>query len=98
MSSMEDAVVAMLNGYKPIIERFVAGEISATQFEDEFLTYFKADSNQVPGGDFDVLDALFADVDEYVDDPTLRAEVGGLDENELRNRAREAFRRLYGEH
>ncbi|MGV0656609.1 colicin immunity domain-containing protein [Mycolicibacterium thermoresistibile] len=97
MSSNRDAVDRMLIGYKPIIGRFVSGESSAAQFEEDFLSYFKSDANQVPGEDFDILDALFADVDDYVDDPALRAEVGGLDENELRERASNAYRRLYGE-
>ncbi|RDH75735.1 hypothetical protein DVS77_25010 [Mycolicibacterium moriokaense] len=43
---------------------------------------------------FNVLDELFADVDEYVDDPRLRAAGGGLDEDELRARARHAYVRL----
>ena len=53
--------------------------------------------HQVIGKEFDVLDGLFADVDEYVSDPTLRATVGGLDGEELRQRAGDAYERLFDE-
>ena len=97
MPNESDAVEAMLRGYKDMIGRFISEKSTAGQFEQEFLNYFKTDENQIPGPHFDILDALFADVDDYVDIPSLRAQVGGVDELELRDRAREAFRRLYGE-
>jgi hypothetical protein len=92
-----EAVIRMLSGYEPIIRRFISEESSADQFETDFLSYFKSDTNQVTGDEFDILDGLFADVDEYVGDPRLRTETGGIDENALRERAREAYVRLYGE-
>lgn len=97
MARMDESVSRMVQGYRDIIYRFISGQSSAAQFEEQFLSYFKADQNQVSGAEFDVLDALFADVDEYVEDPELRAEVGGIDEAELQRRALRAFRRLYGE-
>jgi len=86
----------MLDRYKPMLERFISGESSADEFETRFLSYFKSDKNQVVGDEFDVLDRLFADVDEYVGDPDLRAAGRGIDENELRSRARQAYVRLFG--
>lgn len=47
------------------------------------------------GDEFDVLDSLFADVDEYVADPELRAQTGGLDNEELRERTRAAYEQLF---
>jgi hypothetical protein len=98
MMADSDSVTRMLAGYEPIIRRFIQGELSASDFESEFLSYFKHDGNQVVSDEFEVLDGLFADVDEYVADPRLRAAGGGLDDNELRSRARRAYIRLYGEH
>lgn len=85
----------MLSGYESMIKNFVAGELSARQFEATFLQYFKSDTHQVSSDEFDILDELFADVDEYVEDPQLRATTGGIDESELRDRAKKAYRLLY---
>jgi hypothetical protein len=85
----------MLDGYQEIIRRFVSGENSAEKFETEYLKKFKYDEAQVPSEEFQVLDSLFADVDDYVSDPELREQVGGLDDEELRARARVAYDRLY---
>jgi hypothetical protein len=87
----------MLAGYEPIIRRFISGHMSAGEFESNFLSYFKSDRSQVVSEEFEVLDALFADVDEYVADPRLRAAGGGLAGDALRSRARQAYVRLYGE-
>jgi hypothetical protein len=96
MMSDSDAVARMLAGYEPIIRPFICGDLSASDFESDFLSYFKHDWQQVVSEEFEVLDGLFADVDEYVADPRLRAAGGGLDDYELRSRARRAYIRLYG--
>lgn len=95
MSNTGGAVAAMLAGYRSMIKRFIDGESSADEFETEFLSYFKSDTKQTVSNEFDVLDGLFADVDDYVSDPGLRASVGGLDEHQLRQRATTAYHRLY---
>jgi hypothetical protein len=41
------------------------------------------------------MDGLFADVDDYVSDPTLRESTGGISGEELRSRARDAYARLF---
>ena len=71
------------------------GDLSADEFEAEFLAWFKDDSNQVTGKEFDILDQLFADVDDYVSDPTLGETTGGISGEVLRVRARDAYARLY---
>ena len=40
--------------------------------EADYLARFKEDPKQVIGEEFDILDELFADVDDYVSDPTLK--------------------------
>ncbi|MFD6157575.1 hypothetical protein ACFWF7_36600 [Nocardia sp. NPDC060256] len=39
---------------------------------------------------------MFADVNDYVSDPQLRAEAGGLDDEQLRRRAVATYDRLFG--
>ena len=88
-------VSRMLEHYRDLIRRFVIGEISADAFETDYLARFKDDPNQVIGEEFDILDGLFADVDDYVSDPTLRETTGGISGEELRARARDAYARLF---
>lgn len=89
------AVQKVLANYEPILRRFLCGEDSAEGFEAHFLETFKGDSDQIPGKVFDIFDGLFADVDEYVADPDLRARAGGVDEDELRERVRTTYTKLF---
>lgn len=88
----------MLETYRDLIHRFIIDDISADEFETAYLRRFKDDPNQVIGDEFDVSDKLFADVDEYVSDPTLRNTTGGISGDELRDRARDAYARLFDPH
>lgn len=78
-------------GLLPMIGRFVTGTSTAQEFEREYLIAFKNDVDRWPESQFAQLDSLFADVDDYVADPALRAEVGGLDDDQLRDRARAVY-------
>ena len=90
------SVSRMLINYRDLIHRFVIGEISADKFETDYLARFKDDPNQVIGDEFDILlDGLFANVDDYVSDPTLREGTGGISGEELRTRARDSYARLF---
>jgi hypothetical protein len=89
------AVKRMTARYAELISRFVDGQISAPEFETAYLTLFKNDKDQVPGREFNILDGLFADVDDYTADPELRERAGGMDDEQLRSSAREAYRKLY---
>jgi DNA-binding beta-propeller fold protein YncE len=89
------AVERMIAKYAGLISRFVNGQISALEFQSSYFTLFKNDTDQVRGPAFNVLDALFADIDEYVADPELRQRAGGFDDEELRSRARNAYQKLY---
>ena len=88
----------MLENYRDVIRRFVIGDSSADEFEADYLARFKDDPNQVTGEAFDILDELFADVDDYASDPTLRASTGGISGEDLRARARDAYTRLFDAH
>jgi len=96
MSTGDSSVLRMLENYRDLIRRFVVGDISADEFEVDYLARFKDDPNQVIGDEFDILDGLFADVDDYVSDPNLRESTGGISGEELRARARDAYARLFG--
>jgi hypothetical protein len=95
MPGGDASVSRMLENYRDLIRRFVIGDISADEFERDYLARFKDDPNQVIGEQFDILDELFADVDDYVSDPTLRESTGGISGEELRARARDAYARLF---
>jgi hypothetical protein len=68
--------------------------MNAAEFEVIFLRLYKEDPTDWPTEIFDVLDRLFADVDDFVADDRLRAEAGGLDSEELRHRAAATFDQL----
>jgi hypothetical protein len=78
----------MLETYRDLIRCFVIGNISADEFQTDYLARFKDGPNQVTGEEFDILDELFADVEDYLSDPTLRLSTGDICDEELRARAR----------
>lgn len=83
-----------LASYVVLLRLLVDGRVTGEEFEVVFLPLYKKDTTAWPAEIFDVLDGFFADVDDFCADPDLRAEVGGIDEAELRNRAGIAYRRL----
>ena len=74
--------------YRELLADFVGGGVAAAQFETNFLARYKNDPTLWPTDVFDLLDAFFADVDDYVSDPVLRSQVAGIDEHQLLARAR----------
>jgi hypothetical protein len=70
--------------YAILLRLFAAGAMSADEFEVVFLRLYKEDSTDWSPELFEVLDGLFADVDDYCSDPRLRQSVGGLDAEDLR--------------
>lgn len=90
-----------LKDYFALMESFISGQIQAVEFETSYLAMFKADQRMFPELIFLVLDRLFADVDIFVADPTLRAKLrvepilqDTLDEAQLLQRAQEAHAKL----
>lgn len=86
--------VGVVVPYAVLIRRFVDGGLTADEFEVVFLRLYKLDPTEWPADLFGVLDTLFADVDAYCPDERLRAEVGGLHAEQLRERAVIAFGKL----
>jgi hypothetical protein len=82
------------SNYTALIRQFVDGLIGAQQFEKEYLQLFKSDETRWQGVTFEVLDGLFAAVDQYCADETLRERTNGLDERELLDAAQSALVKL----
>jgi hypothetical protein len=95
MSKADKSVSRMLENYRELIRRFAIGALSADEFEKDYLARFKGETDQVNGDEFDILDQLFADVDDYVGDPSLRERASGISGDELRARARDVYTRLF---
>jgi hypothetical protein len=86
--------VAAVVPYAVLLRLLIDGRIGGEEFEVVFLLLYKRDTTEWPPEIFDVLDSFFADVDEFCGDPALRAEVGGIGERELRQRAAATLERL----
>ena len=76
-----------LGPYVSLLRRFIAGDISANEFEGRYLRTFKEDLTRRPRRIYDTLDRLFGDVDAFVADDDLRDD-GDLDESGLLASAR----------
>jgi hypothetical protein len=79
-----DEVRKALKPYVHIMNLLIEGRITAYQFQVEYLTMFKNETERIGGEEFDIMQRLFAETDEYTADPELRREAGGVDEEELR--------------
>lgn len=82
-----------LKDYLSLMESFHTGRITSGQFEQRYLTLFKADQRLFPEEIFNVLNRLFSDVDAFVADPEIRAQ-NDLDEQKLFACSHEAYKNL----
>jgi hypothetical protein len=86
--------------YLSLMSKFISNEMSTVDFQTSYLDLFKNESEQLDSASFEVLDALFGDIDSFVLDPELRAELESqnpgfyLDEPALRRRVADACREL----
>jgi len=94
--------------YQSLISQFINGQISASEFQSSYLQAFKTSEDMLGQDEFDILQYLFTSADGYVADPESRRQLlaerpelrkygQGLDDEELRTDAREAYRQLFGE-
>ncbi len=82
-----------LRQYIELIESFIQNKIEAIDFERRYLDLFKADTTEWSEAEFAILDELFAAVDAFCADPTLR-DAEDLDEEQLRRKCRAALEKL----
>ena len=85
--------MSTIEKYILLIKKFVTVEIEAPEFEALYLDMFKNDSDMRSEKDFEVLNALFIDVDEFCSDSDLRDE-DDLNEQDLLKRAEDALKEL----
>ncbi len=69
--------------YIALLADFVGNNVSAEQFEREFLLQFKDETRVLPAAVFELLNQIFYAVDAYCPDPKLRG-TDDLSESELR--------------
>lgn len=69
--------------YIKLVESFTNDEIDGKQFEKSFLEMFKNDSSQFDEREYEVLNNLFYDVEDFCADSAIRDEED-LDEQQLK--------------
>ncbi|MCB9009426.1 MAG: hypothetical protein H6656_19045 [Ardenticatenaceae bacterium] len=72
-----------LEPYTTLLLTFVNGQISASEFERQYLDLYLQDETIWSDDLFAMLEKLFGDVDAFVADLSLR-DAGDLDEKQLR--------------
>jgi Bacterial self-protective colicin-like immunity len=82
-----------ISAYITLIESFITERILPVEFESKYLKLFKEEKLIPPAPIYVVLNSLFTDVDAFCSDPALRNQFS-IDENELRERARQAYTEL----
>lgn len=79
--------------YSQLLAQFVTGDMTAAEFEYEFLEMFKNEKESLSDDLYGVLNAMFIDVDRYCGDPSLRDEED-LDDEALAASAKAALGKL----
>ena len=82
-----------LTPYVHLISSFVKGDITATDFETQYLNLYQDDDTQFSDEEFFILDELFGDVDAFCVDPRLHNE-DDLSEEQLHDKCIAALKKL----
>ena len=86
-----------LSMYVPLIDDFLARRLAEKEFVSEYMRRFKNDQRMLDDQWFDVLNDIFLDSDEYVDEPRLRTgDQFEIDEHQLRERVQASRHKLRG--
>lgn len=93
VAEIRDMPSHALTEYVHLLEKCSTGQISAIEFEREFLTLFKGHTTIRPEAEFLILDKLFASVDAFCSDLEIRDE-DDLNEEDLRQECREAVKAI----
>lgn len=80
--------------YIVLMRAFLESRLAAPEFQLLYFALFKNDDRNRPQRVFDILDRLFADVDDYCYDDQLIQSAGGTNESQLREQVRSAEERL----
>ncbi len=82
-----------LGTYVELVRSFLNSEITATDFKREYMDCFKKSTKLWGENEYEALNTLFLELDEFCPDPTMRRSKD-LDEKEIRARSRNAFKKL----
>lgn len=96
VAAPSDTARSDLKPYLDILERYLEGSIDEQQFEYTYTHMFRDDSTLRPGGEVEVLNSIFGDVDQHINMHLMMA--GKSDNSQLRSRAQSAYERLKGLH
>jgi len=73
-----------LRNYVRLMSLFLNGELSASDFQKQYLGAFKADETLWQGDIYLILDRVFAETDSYCSDNELRQQLcSAIDDKEL---------------
>ena len=82
-----------VSDYLKLIHSFLSRDIDAGGFEHAYSTKFKNQKGFLPENAYQILDALFSDVDAFCADASLCGEED-LNEEQLRERCLDAVKKL----
>ncbi len=80
--------------YIDLLESFTSNQIDAEQFEKSFLELFKNDSSPFNESEYEILNDLFYDVEDFCADPAIR-DGEDLDEQQLKTRSEKHLEKLF---
>lgn len=64
-----------LREYRDLLQAFASGHMAGSDFETRYLTLFKEDEARRPRAESEVLDAVLGDVENKLDEASLRKRV-----------------------
>lgn len=79
--------------YIDLLESFTSNQINAEHFEKSYLDLFKNDSSQFSEREYEVLNNIFYDVEDFCADSTIRDEED-LDEDQLKTKSEKHLQEL----
>jgi hypothetical protein len=86
-------VARAIEPYRHLLERFVRGELSADDFESQYMDNYLSDQSLFADNVFAIVDAFFAEAESYEGDAYLRAQVHrAIGPDDLRREAAELLR------
>lgn len=90
---MMQSSIKYIQPYIDLVESFTTNQIDAQQFEKSFLELFKNDSSQFKEKEYEILNSIFYDVEDFCADPIIRDEED-LDEQQLKTRSEKHLKEL----
>ena len=90
---MKQNTASYIQPYIDLVEKFITDQIDAQGFEKLFLELFKKDSTQFNEREYEILNNLFYDVEDFCANPDIRDDED-LDEKQLKTRSKKHLEKL----